>query len=89
MKSEENTSLQRRFDKSNNSEILNITGIINTSRKGKKAMEIIYGHCGKRRVFENYMKKNPEMARKYIDYIVKNPDAVYIRWDDRRKRFVD
>ena len=50
-------------------------------------MEIIYSHCGKRRVYQAYLKKNPILAEKYVKFIAKNIDAVYIYWDKERQSF--
>ncbi|MBN2173330.1 MAG: hypothetical protein JW731_04320 [Bacteroidales bacterium] len=52
------------------------------------ALKVINGHKGKRKVYETYLKLNPEMAREYARFISKNKDAIYISWDKHRKRFV-
>jgi hypothetical protein len=57
-------------------------------KKIRRALQVIYNHAGKRLVFETYSKVNPEMAKKYVKFISENPWAVYIQWDDEKKRFV-
>lgn len=57
------------------------------SRQEKRAMEIIYKHSGKRKVFETYLKYNPAMARKYLKFIASNPWAQYMVWDTDESRF--
>jgi hypothetical protein len=56
--------------------------------KERNALKVIYSHAGKRRVFETYQSCNPEMARKYLDFVSKNPWAIYIRWDEEKREFV-
>lgn len=57
------------------------------TKKEKVGLDLIYGHDGKRRVYETYLKTNPEMAQKYLDFISKNNAAQYIRWDGIKKKF--
>ena len=58
------------------------------SKKEKTALKIIYDHAGKRYVYETYSRISPEMAKKYLAFISKNPDALYIRWDENKQKFV-
>jgi hypothetical protein len=53
----------------------------------KKAMDVINAHCGKKRVYQMYLKKNPKLAEKYVSFIAKNNDATYIYWDEDRQAF--
>jgi hypothetical protein len=52
------------------------------------AMKVINSHKGKRTVYETYKRKDPEMAEKYVSFIARNRNAIYISWDKNRKRFV-
>jgi hypothetical protein len=52
------------------------------------AMKVINSHKGKRLVYETYKRKDPDMAEKYMKFIMRNRDAMYISWDKQRKRFV-
>ena len=58
------------------------------TKKERTALTIIYNHAGKRRVFETYQSCNPEMARKYLDFISKNRWAIYIKWNEEKREFV-
>jgi len=59
------------------------------SRKNRKekGMEIINSHCGKKQVYKTYLKENPSLAEKYLEFISRNIDAIYIWWDQDRQRF--
>jgi hypothetical protein len=58
------------------------------TKKEKAALKIIYDHAGKRYVYEAYSQISPEMAKKYLAFVSENPNAIYIKWDEGRKRFV-
>jgi len=60
------------------------------SRKNRKAkgLDIINSHCGKKRVYETYLRFNPIVAEKYLRFISRNADAVYISWDKDRQVFI-
>ncbi|HPE55937.1 MAG TPA: hypothetical protein P5514_07435 [Bacteroidales bacterium] len=57
------------------------------TKKEKIGLDLIYSHAGKRRVYETYLKSNPEMAQKYLEFISKNTAAQYIKWDGIKKKF--
>jgi len=57
------------------------------TKKEKVGLNLIYGHAGKRRVYETYLKTNPEMAQKYLDFISNHQEAQYIGWNDVKKQF--
>ena len=57
------------------------------SKKEQTGLSIINGHIGKRWVYENYKKSNPDMAEKYLQFISKNQSAQYIIWNDKKKKF--
>ena len=57
------------------------------TKKEKIGLDLIYSHAGKRRVYETYLKSNPEMAQKYLEFISKNNMAQYIKWDGIKKKF--
>lgn len=61
--------------------------LIKSKSRTKKALEVIYSHCGKRRVYQMYLKNNPQLAEKYVKFISKNIDAIYIYWDKEREAF--
>lgn len=55
--------------------------------KRSKALDIINSHCGKKRVYLTYLKRDPKLAEKYLSFIGKNVDATYIHWDKEREAF--
>ncbi len=57
------------------------------TKKEKVGLNLIYSHAGKRRVYETYLKTNPEMAEKYLQFIAKHQAAQYIKWDGVKKKF--
>jgi len=57
------------------------------SRK-EDVLKIINTHNGKRIVYQTYLKVAPELAEKYFDFISRNKQAMYIRWDEKSGRFV-
>ncbi|MCA9487765.1 MAG: hypothetical protein KC516_02275 [Nanoarchaeota archaeon] len=59
----------------------------NLTKKEKAGLDLIYSVKGKRRVYELYLKNNPEMAQKYLEFVSKNLSESYIKWDDEKKRF--
>ena len=58
------------------------------SKKEQKALAIIENHKGKKKVYESLLDTNPERAEKYLDFIARNRDAQYIKWDDIRSKFI-
>lgn len=63
-------------------------GLSNKKDWQSKGLKVINGHKGKRKVYETYQQTNPEMAEEYLKFNSKQPDAVYISWDQEKKRFV-
>ncbi len=59
-----------------------------SSKKMERALKQINAHRGKKIVYETYQESNPEMAKKYLEFIAKNEDATYIKWDAIKQRFV-
>ena len=59
-----------------------------TSDREQAALKVINRHKGKRIVYETYKRNDPDMAEKYINFIARNRDAMYISWDKQRKKFV-
>ena len=57
------------------------------TKKEKAGLNLIYSHSGKKRVYETYKQSNPGMAQKYLEFIAKNQDAQYIKWNDSKKQF--
>lgn len=57
------------------------------TKKEQAGLNLIYSHSGKARVYETYKKTNPGMAQKYLEFIAKNQEAQYIKWDDSKKKF--
>lgn len=58
------------------------------SKKELKALAIIEKHKGKKKVYEDLLVTNPERAEKYLDFISRNKDAQYIKWDDIKSKFI-
>lgn len=59
-----------------------------TSDREQAALKVIEKHKGKRIVYETYRRQDPDMAEKYINFIARNRNAMYISWDKERQRFV-
>jgi hypothetical protein len=57
------------------------------TKKEKVGLNLIYGHAGRQRVYETYLKVNPEMAQKYLQFIAKHQSVQYIKWDNVKKKF--
>ena len=57
------------------------------TKKEKVGLNLIYGHAGRARVYETYKRTNPEMAKKYLEFIAKNQAVQYIKWDESKKKF--
>ena len=57
------------------------------TKKEKLGLNAIYSHSGKRRVYETYLKINPEMAEKYLEFISNNLGIHYIKWDGVKRKF--
>lgn len=57
------------------------------TKKEKIGLNLIYSHAGKRRVYETYLKTNPNMAQKYLEFISSHQDAQYIKWNGVKKQF--
>ncbi|MCD4789526.1 MAG: hypothetical protein K8R37_05950 [Bacteroidales bacterium] len=58
-----------------------------TKRK-LQGLSIINSHSGKKKVYDTYMKANPEMADMYLDFVSKHTGVQYISWDKNKNRFV-
>ncbi len=58
-----------------------------TQKEETIGLGLINSHAGKRRVYETYKRTNPEMAKKYLEFIAKNQSVQYIKWDDHKKTF--
>jgi len=61
------------------------TGLL--TKREQKALQIIYNHAGKRRVYELYLASKPEIARKYLEFIAKHNQVQYIKWDQGHYKF--
>jgi hypothetical protein len=57
------------------------------TKKEQQGLNIIYGHAGKRQVYETFKRNDPELAQKYLEFISKNQTAIYIKWDAQKKKF--
>jgi hypothetical protein len=49
------------------------------TKKEKIGLDLIYGHAGKRLVYETYKRTNPEMAQKYLEFVANNQAIQYIK----------
>ncbi|MBN1337794.1 MAG: hypothetical protein JXA03_00645 [Bacteroidales bacterium] len=54
----------------------------------KKGLDEINKHKGKKLTYETYMKVDPEIAQKYVEFVGTHLGVQYIRWDTEKKRFV-
>lgn len=54
----------------------------------EKGLKVVNGHKGKMKVYEIYQKNDPKKADEYLKFLAKQPDAVYITWDENKGRFV-
>ena len=63
-------------------------GLLKNKNWKEKGLKVINSHKGKRKVYESYQDKNPNMAEEYLKFLAKQPDAVYISWDKVKGRFV-
>ncbi len=68
--------------KFNEKEIMNILNKKTISEEEKAGLKIIYNDEDRSRVFETYLKINPEMAQKYLSFISKNPYLQYHKKSD-------
>ncbi len=57
-------------------------------KKEAAALKIINAHRGKKIVYDTYQEVDPERAQKYLEFIAKNQDATYIKWDAVKQRFI-
>ena len=79
----------RDFEQKNKKNAQNQTKTKQNNPKSRKdkALDAIYSHCGKRRVYETYLRKNPALAEKYLEFMIRNTDAVYVYWDKEKQAF--
>lgn len=63
-------------------------GLSNKKNWKEKGLKVVNAHNGKKKVYKNYEKVNPGMAEKYLRFLAKQPDALYITWDKDKGRFV-
>lgn len=63
-------------------------GLLKNKNWKEKGLKIVNGHKGKMKVYESYQKKDPKKADEYLKFLAKQPDAVYISWDETKGRFV-
>jgi len=52
--------------------------------RGKKIIAI---HKGKYTTYYKLLSSNPTLAKEYLDFVGRHPDAIYIRWDKEKKKF--
>ena len=53
-----------------------------------KGMEVINRHIGKKLAYLTFLKTNPTLAEKYLEFLSKNSNATYIYWDKQRQCFI-
>ena len=63
-------------------------GLLKNKNWKEKGLKVVNGHKGKRKVYESYQEKDPNMADEYLKFLAKQPDAVYISWDKAKGKFV-
>lgn len=61
--------------------------LFSTKNYLERGEKIIKLHKGKYTTYQKYLSVNPEIAEKYLTFIGKHPDAVYIRYDKDKERF--
>jgi hypothetical protein len=59
------------------------------AKKRKLTIDTIMNHPAKKKVYEQWLKKDKEIAEKYVEFWIENPSATYCRWDEKSKKFVD
>ena len=75
-----------RMESSDIEEALSVNGQL--SRKEKRGLRVILGHAGKKKVFGSYVQTNPEIARKYLDFVADHSWVRYCHWDAINKKFM-
>ena len=58
------------------------------SQRERKGLKIIKGHAGKEAVFTSYLKTNPKMAMKYLNFISKNAWVRYVVYNATHQKFM-
>ncbi len=57
------------------------------TKKELRGLKEINGHAGKKKVYDEYKKTNPDMAEKYLNFVSKNTGVSYINWDSKKNKF--
>lgn len=60
---------------------------LNSKELGDLGEDLIYGHAGKRLVYESYKRVNSEIAQKYLEFVARNPEIQIIRWNEEKRKF--
>lgn len=63
-------------------------GLSKNNNWKEKGLKVANSHKGKLKVYEAYQERDPNMADEYLKFLAKQPDAVYISWDEDKGRFV-
>lgn len=58
------------------------------TKKKEDAIDTIMNHPSKRAAYLDWKKKDAEIADKYVEFEMKNPDVMYREWDPSKKEFV-
>ncbi len=52
-----------------------------------KGLDVINSHFGKKRVYEMYLRIDPNVAEKYLRFVASHTNAIYITWDGNQQCF--
>jgi hypothetical protein len=58
-------------------------------KKRKLTIDAIMKHPSRKKAYEEWLEKDKEIAKKYVEFWMKNPGSTYCRWDEKLKKFVD
>ena len=57
------------------------------TKKELRGLKEINDHKGKKKVYDNYKKTDPDKADKYLNFVSKNTGVQYISWDSKKNKF--
>jgi hypothetical protein len=58
-------------------------------KKKEETLKAIQSHPVKNKTYQDWLKKDKQIADKYVEFWMNNTNAKYCRWDDVKKKFVD
>jgi len=57
------------------------------AKKKEDTIKAILAHPAQSKVYNDYLKNNPERAEKMVTFLIKNPGTKYFQWDDKKNDF--